>query len=387
MFEMNPAAEGLRFPTRAEVEAILEAIESDQDVRAREENYSLQKRYFPARNITGTEIEIYALDNGRDRGMTYFHTLGTEPRTISRASQLGAKKTTWRGAHFKEAAIWGEEEILEIASMAPQLRPVTIQTEVAEAIAEMRLRRTRRIEWLVAQVLTTGGITVTKDMPDNPERVSYSVDYMLHDKTITLTNKFDEKDVDGKSLTNPIKFFRDLMDTARTGEYSQYVPREILVTSNFWKVLRENTLFWDTWFQYNAIETENVRERRPTWFYDDDFVKRAFHTMVPGLTVTVNDTGYYDASGEFHLFIPNNHMTIIYGEGPVGEFTFTGHVHSEGGKIRIGTGPYTFVENRLKEANPWYGVFTGFHGLPRLKSYDPRTLSSHKLKFCTYASA
>ena len=387
MFEMNPAAEGLRFPTRAEVEAIIQDIETSEDMKAKESAYFLQSRYFPSRNIMGTEIEIYAMENGYDSGMTYFHTLGTEPRTISRPEGLAAKKTTWRGAHFKEAAFWGEHEILEIASMAPQLRPVTIQTEIADAVAGMLLRQKRRIEWLAAQVLTTGGITVTKDLPDNPEGVAYTVDYMLYDPTITLTNKWDAKDQNGESLENPIKFFRDLDDEARTGDYPQYRPREILVTSNFWKVLRENTLFWKTWYQYNAIPTEDVRERRPEWFYDDEFVARAFRTMVPNITVTVNDTGYREADGTFKQFIPDDHMTIIYGDGPVGEFTFTAHVHSDGGRVRIGTGPYSFVDNGLMKPNPYYSIVRGFHGLPRIKSYDPRTLKSHKLRFVKYATA
>lgn len=387
IFEMNPVAEGLRFPTQAQVEAILEDTNTTRDGTADVSQYKLASRYFPSKNIRATELEMYAIKNPYDYGMTYFHTLNTEPRTVQRPEGIELHKTSWRGAHFKEGAHWGEGEILELASLAPKLRPLKITDDVANALAGMRLRRERRINWLAAQVLTTGSIQVSKTDADNPEKVSYSVNYQLRDDAeIVLADKFDDKDGGGVSLVNPVKFFKGLIDEAkRSGR--PYRPTEVLTTSDFVRVIRENTLFWDTWAQYNTIETESTRERRPAWMYEDDFVLRALRTMT-GLTFTLDDSGYFKKDGSFKQFIPNGHMTIIYsGPGKFGEFTFTAHAHSQNGRLRIGTGPYSLVDNGLDKPNPYYQIFHGFHGLPRLLDYDVRTLKCERLRFCTYASS
>jgi len=388
IFEMNPAKEGLRFPTRAQVESIIEDLDTTNQGRTDISNYSLKNRYFPSRNILATELEMYAVQNQFDYGMTYFHTLNTEPRTVARPDGLTVKKTTWRGAHFKEAARWGESEILEISSMAPGLRPVTIQSEVADALVAMRNRRLRREEWLVAQILTGGQITVAADDADNPEGVAYTVDFQLDTPEITLSTLWDDKSGAGGTTpadADPIKFFHDKKETLRLAG-SPYRIREVIVTPNFVQVLRNNDVFWDTWYKYRNMETETMRERTPEYMYPDEMILNAF-TQMTGVQVYVYDQGFFDATGTYVPFIPDNHMTIIYdGPGRFGEFTYTAHVHSDSGNIRLGTGPYAFVNNQLKAPNPYYEIFHGFHGLPRLMDYDPKDLKNHRIEYLTYSA-
>lgn len=386
IIELNPVAEGLRFPTRKEVQAILEDLDTNAQGRTDLAKYTLQSRFFPARNTLATEIELYAIQNSFDHGMTYFHTLATEPRTLTRDESMSIKRTSWSGAHFKEAVRWGEREILEIASKAPQIRPITIQSEVAEALVAMRQRQLRRREWLAAQLMTTGTISVTPGTADNPEKVSYTVNMNLDNPTIALANKFDEK-VGADSVVDIVKFFVDLRTEARKAG-SAYIPEEILVGPKFVQVLRDNTKFWDIWYAYNQVETEANRERRPTYFFNDEFVLAQF-TQLSGMKVTVIDHGYFDASGIYQPFFPTNHMTILYsGAGKLGEFTLTAHAHSDSdtGRITLGTGPYVIVNSGLKKPNPYYEIFTGFHGLPRFLDYDPKTLACHRLKFVEYAT-
>jgi hypothetical protein len=385
--EVNPIREGLRFPTQAQVEAILEDLDTDKQGQADVGSYSLVRKYFPTESILSSELEIYAIQNPFDYGMTYFHTLSTDPYTVSRASSVSVHKTTWAGAHFKEAARWGEAEILHLASMAPKLRPLTIQSEVASALVAMRDRRLRRMEWLVAQLLTTGGIAVAANLPDNPAKVAYNVDYMLHNPNITLPALWDVKDANGQTpaTADPIRFFADLQDDLVDSGFP-YKVVEVLVGPEFIKTMRENTLFWDTWYKFNLTETEANRERRPAYYFPDEFVTNAFKAMT-GISVVVYDKGYFDAAGVFHRFIPQGHMTLILdGSGPLGKFTFTAHAHSntETGAIRLGTGPYALTNNQLQRANPFYEIFHGFHGLPRLTDYNPKTLRSHRLKFLRY---
>lgn len=385
LFELN-AGSDLRFPTRKEVEKIIQDLDTDYHGWADTSKYKLASRFFPVNETSATEIELYVVKNPYKYGMTYFHAPGTDPRTWSKEENYEVAKSTWKGAHFKEGVIWGEKELTELASVAPGLRRVRIQEQVAEAVVDMAERRKRRIEWLVSQVLTTGKIVVSKTLPDNPEGISYTVDFQLYNPEIVLSTLFDAKDANGDSLVDPVKWAVDLKVAAMEDPTvpGKYMPREIIVTSNFAKVLRENTLFWAAWYGYNQVDT--TKTPKPLYFYDDMYIIEAYQKMT-GLKVTVYDQGYLDSNGNFTKFIPDNKMVIIYdGPGKFGEFTMTAHVHTDGSKLSIGTGPYVLVDDGRKKPNPYYAVFHGFHGLPRLLDYDPKTLKSHRIKFMQYSA-
>ncbi|AYJ74759.1 major head protein [Thermus phage phiFa] len=386
IFELN-AGSDLRFPTRKEVEKIIQDLDTEYFGWADTSQYKLASRFFPINAITATELELYVVKNPHKYGMTYFHAPGTEPRTWSKEEAYEVYKASFKGAHFKEGAYWGEVELTNLASVAPGLRTVRIQEQVAEALLDMAERRKRRIEWMVAQILTTGKLVVTKSLPDNPEGIEFTVDYKLHDPEIVLANKFDEKDANGESIVDPVKFFLDLRYAAledRTVGPGKYLPTELIVTSNFVKVLRENTKFWAAWYGFNNRDT--TKEATPIYFYPDEYILDAFSRMT-GLKVTVYDQGYLDKDGVFHKFIPDDKAVLIYsGPGKFGEFTMTAHVHTQGDRLVLGTGPYVLVDDGRKKPNPYYAIFHGFHGLPRLLDYDPKTLENHRIKFFSYAT-
>lgn len=386
IFELN-AGSDLRFPTRKEVEKILQDLDTEYFGWADTSQYKLASRFFPINAITATELEMYVVKTPHKYGMTYFHAPGTEPRTWSKEEAYEVYKASFKGAHFKEGVYWGEVELTELASVAPGLRTVRIQEQVAEALADMAERRKRRIEWMAAQILTTGKLVVTRALPDNPEGIEFTVDYRLDNPQITLANKFDEKDANGQSLVDPIKFFLDLRYAAlndMTVGPGKYLPSELIVTSNFVRVLRENTKFWAAWYGFNNRDT--TKEVTPIYFYPDEYILDAFSRMT-GLKVTVYDQGYLDKDGTFHKFIPDNTAVLIYsGPGKFGEFTMTAHVHTTGDRLTVGTGPYVLVDDGRRKPNPYYAIFHGFHGLPRLLDYDPKTMANHRIKFFQYSA-
>lgn len=387
LFELNVESD-LRFPTRKAIERILEDTDTDYHGWASTDNYVLASRFFPIRETTDTEIRMGVVKSSHKYGMTFFHAPGTDPRTWSAEDSQEVYESSWRGAHFKEGFRFGETEITELASVAPGLRNRRISERISEGLADMVERRKRRLEWLAAQVLTTGRIVVSKSLPDNPEGLSYTVDYQLDNPEIVTapTDKWDAKDANGVSLVDPVKWAVDLKNAALDDPLvpGRYRPVELLVTSNFARVLRENTKFWAAWHGYN--QRDNSLEPTPLYFYTDEYVIDAYQRMT-GLKVTVYDGGYLDRDGTFHKFIPDNKMVIIYaGSGKFAEFVMTAHAHTDGGRLEVGTGPYVIVDDGRKKPNPYYAVFHGFHGLPRLLDYDPKTLKCHRIKFMEYSA-
>lgn len=386
LIELN-AGSDLRFPTRREVERIIQDVDTEYFGWASTSSYKLASRFFPINAVTATELEMYVVRNPQKSGMTFAHTMGTEPRTWSKNETYEVYKATFKPAPFKEGVRWGEKELTELASVVPGLRTVRIQEQVAEAIADMVERRKRRMEWLVAQIFTVGVVNVTASSPDNPEGVQYTVDYQLDNPNIVLANLFDQRDANGESLVDPIKFFMDLryaaLNDLNVGP-GRYLPEELIVTSRFARVLRENTKFWKAWYGFNNQDTSKTVT--PPYFHPDDFIIDAFSKMT-GLKVTVYDSGYLDQNGTFTKFIPDNRAVLLYnGPSKLGEFTMTAHMHTDGERLTVGTGPYVLVDDGRKKPNPYYAIFHGFHGLPRLLDYDPKTRKFHRIKFFTYAS-
>ena len=66
LFELNPAAEGLRFPTQAQIEKIMEDTDTERSGTTDVDNYTLAKKYFPENAIKSTELEMYAVKNPYD---------------------------------------------------------------------------------------------------------------------------------------------------------------------------------------------------------------------------------------------------------------------------------------------------------------------------------
>lgn len=381
LIELNVESD-LRFPTRKTIEKILQDLDTDYHGWANTNNYVLASRFFPIRQTTDTEIKVAVLQNSHKYGMTYFHAPGTDPRTWSMNEGVTAYESTWRGAHFKEGLKFGEVEILELASMAPGIRNRRISERISEGLANMIERRKRRLEWLAAQVLTKGQIVVSQFDPDNPEKLSYTVDYQFDNFNLPITD-FTSKTA-GVSDHDPVKWAIDLKNAALDDPVvpGKYRPVELLVTSSFARVLRENTKFWDAWRGYNNEST--TQTPTPLYFYSDEYILDAYSRMT-GLKVTVYDGGYLDANGTFFKFITDGQLVVIYeGAGPLAEFVMTAHAHTDGNRLELGTGPYVVVDDGRKKPNPYYAIFHGFHGLPRMLDYDPKTLKCHRVKTMAY---
>jgi hypothetical protein len=364
--------DGFRFPVTKELEGMVEDM-SKSDYWG---NYQLKNKYFPDNSILAHSIDMYS--NAREEaGMTYFHALASEPRLFT-TKGLEVYRTTWSGAYFKEVQKWGEEEITKLGELKETVQKSKILEEVASAVALMDRRMKRRLEWLAAQVITKGTIEVTPDLSDNPERLSYTVDFRLKDPWITLLpdQKWDHKDANGNYDADIVRFFWDLTQarTENTGPYnnkwSQYLPEKLLMNQYTYRILAQNKTIYSYLLQM-APNRQDTQDFTPFLMFNEF---QATFKRFTGIDIEVYDEGYYDEkTGQFVKFIPNGHVTM-FNKGPrsLGEFTYTAHAHGGGhGKgIRVGTGRFLMAEDMTHKANPYYQVVHGFHGLPRLLDYD-----------------
>jgi len=370
-FESYYILDGFRFPVTKELQGIVEDM-SKADYWG---NYRLKNTYFPDNSILSHSIDMY-MSRKEERGMTYFHAIASEPRLFT-TKGMEVYRTTWSGAYFKEVAKWGEEEITKLGELKENVQKSKILEEVADAIALMDRRMKRRLEWLAAQVLTTGTIRVTPDLADNPERLSYDVDFRLKDANITLlpTQKWDHKDADGNYDADIVKFFWDLIQ-ARTenigpgnNRWSQYLPEKLLMNQFTFRILAQNKKIYE-YLRLTAPNRQDTVDFNPMLMFNS-FIPT--FKQFTGLDIEIYDEGYYDDNGDFQKFIPNGHVTM-FNRGPRGlaEFTYTAHAHGggHGQGIRVGTGRFLMAEDMTHKANPFYQVVHGFHGLPRLLDYD-----------------
>lgn len=367
--------DGFRFPVTKELGGMVEDM-SKSDYWG---NYRLKQTYFPDNAVLSHSIDMYS-NSREETGMTYFHAIASEPRMFT-TKGLEIFRTTWSGAYFKEAQKWGEEEITKLGELKESVQKSKILEEVASAVALMDRRMKRRLEWLAAQVITTGKIEVTSDLTDNPERVNYSVDFRLKDPWITLLpeQKWDHKDANGNYDADIVKFFWDLTQarTENTGPYnnkwSQYLPEKLLMNQYTFRILAQNKKIYDYMLQMSP-NRQDTQDFTPFLMFNG--FAETFKKFT-GIEIEIYDEGYYEdvngGLGAFKKFIPNGHVTM-FNRGPrsLAEFTYTAHAHGGGdGKgIRVGTGRFLLAEDMTHKANPYYQVVHGFHGLPRLLDYD-----------------
>lgn len=370
-FDRYYILDGFRFPTTRDLQGIMVDMSKDNYWG----NYRLKQTYFPDNSVLAHSIDMYA-SRQEEKGMTYFHAMSSEPRLFT-TKGLEVFRTEWTGAPFKEAVRWGEEEITKLGSLKATVQSSKILEEVAEAIAYMDRRMKRRQEWLAAQILTTGTLTVTPDTADNPEKISYSVDYRLKDPEIVLTpeQKWDHKNANGQYDADVVKFFHDLTmsRTENLGPYNnkwnRYLPQKLLMNQRTWRVLSMNKTVWD---YFRAVSPN----RQDTVDFIPMIMQSEFNAVFKrftGLDIEVYDEGYYDDNGAFVKFIPDGHVTIFNsGSSQFGEFTYTAHAHGggEGKGIIVGTGRFLKAEDMTHRANPYYQIHHGFHGLPRLLDYE-----------------
>lgn len=372
-FDRYYVLEGFRWPVTRDLQAIMEDMTKvDYD-----KNWKLKNTYFPDNAVLAHSIDMYT-SRAEEKGMTYFHALATEPRLFTHKG-LEVQRVEWTGAYFKEAAKWGEEEITKLGSLKETVQKSKILEEVATAIVQMDKRMRRRQEWLAAQILTKGALTIDPTVADNPEGLSYKVDYRLAQSTITLTPQQKWNYESGGAGTgydaDVIKFFFDLVQSRTANaaphldKWRRYLPTKLLMNQTTFRVLAMNKKV----YEYLRLQSPN---RQDTVAFSPMLMFGQFAEIFKnftGIDIEVYNEGYYDQAGTWQFFIPDGHVTIFNsGDTGLGEFTYTAHAHGggEGKGIVVGTGRFLMAEDMTHKAVPYYQVVHGFHGLPRLTDYE-----------------
>lgn len=370
-FDKYYILEGFRWPVTRDLQSIMEDMTKvDYD-----KNWKLKSTYFPDNAILAHSIDMYT-SKAEEKGMTFFHALSTEPRLFKHKG-LEVQRVEWTGAYFKEAAKWGEEEITKLGSLKETVQKSKVLEEVAEAIVHMDKRMRRRQEWLAAEILTKGTLTIDPTVADNPEGLSYKVDYRLAEANIVLTpeQKWNHKDAEGNFDADIVKFFWDLAQSRTVNgaphldKWRRYLPTKLLMNQATYRVLAMNKKIYE-YLRQTSPNRQDTTDFNPMLMFGQ--FKEIFQNFT-GLEIEVYDEGFYDDKGVFRKFIPDGHVTVFNsGDNGLGEFTYTAHAHGggEGKGIVVGTGRFLMAEDMTHKANPFYQIVHGFHGLPRLTDYE-----------------
>ena len=373
---------GFRFPTTKEVEQIIAEIAPS----IFDQPNSLLDRMFTTESTTASEIEVYVMRSsmGAGGGMTLVHQLGSNALPMDvRASKFDLSKASWSPIAFKESKTWEEKEMLLLGRLTEEVAASEIDGQVAEYIEWMLKRMKNRRDWMLWQVLQTGKVVIDATDQYNPSGITYTVDYLFTDMQLALTNKFDQKDGTGKSLTDPVAYFEALTDAAKYKPEKK--PVLIITNSAFIDVLTDNTFI-----QYLADYERGytLTEMRPPRSVYKQVALDIFKRYT-GIQVEINDSTYEDALGQVKFWIPTGKMIVVnQNTNPVGKMVYTGHVSgiSETGAITIGTGPYVQVDDRSRKDAPRYSILGGFHGLPKVEGYSNIDFSLHRIKWLDYAT-
>lgn len=373
---------GFKFPTVTEVQEIVADVSQSFSERNK-----LIDRYFPEDSSFSGTLEMYLLrTQGRDdKGMTLVHQIGANVwPTETRTQKVDLFKMSMSPLAFKESKVWEEKEMLYLGQLTAEVQSSEINATVEDFIAWTMVRMQNRREWLIWQILRTGKVVIDSSDPYNPNGLHYDIDYGVTDMVLPITNKFDAKDGNGKSLTDPIQYFLDLKKAAQFKP--EIMPVRLIVNSAFVDILADNTHI-QLLLDYERGLT-SIEMRPPRAVYKAGALE--LFTRYTGLTVEIYDGLYEDDNGDLHYWIPNGEMVVIcQNDSAMGNFVYTAHVAGTDaqGNVTFGTGPFLHVDDKTKQHPPFYGITAGFHGAPQIKGYSPKDRSFHRIKWLNYASA
>lgn len=369
---------GLNFPTTREIQ------QSFFEIQNMQMPFPLLDRFFPEKNTTATEIEMYIMrsdSNDGYLGMTFPHQTESGVRTFDLNSKVDLAKASWSPLSFKESKVWGEKNILELGRLVEDVSSSTILEQIAEFMVVMRRRMRTRKQWMAAQILNTGKITINKTDADNPNRLGYVIDYGVTDFELDMPVKFDDKS-NGVSGLDPIEWAQAIN---RAGKYTGRKLVEMIVNSNFVEYLTDNT-YMQNYIDWERGQLTTMAQTAPRAMYRQMVLE--LFTRLTGVIVTMEDSTYEDDSHQAHYWVPDGSAILLYGNtGPLGNFVNTAHIqggNSTDGGITISTGEYMFTSDNTKSVNPRYEIVGGFNGLPQLTGYDMRDFGFHRLKHVTF---
>lgn len=182
---------GYRFPTTKEIEQIVAEIGPD----IFDQPNSLVDRYLPSSSTYAAELEMFVLRSqmGESPGMTFVHQLGSNALPVeTRASKLDLAKASWSPLAFKEARVWDEKELLLLGRLTEEVQASQVDEQIAASLTWLMTRMVKRREWMGWQLLRNGTIVIDGSDAYNPNGMTYTVDYQITDRVLTLANKFDE---------------------------------------------------------------------------------------------------------------------------------------------------------------------------------------------------
>lgn len=295
----------------------------------------------------------------KETGLTRQHALGSDVKIGQRP---GSKVRQYRPGYFKESELIKEDELLVARAFATLGAVVNIDELVSRRLKARINKDFFTIEKLIWDCLQ-GEIAMTDE---NGAGINETFPVQPYNLLVGW---------DDRANAQPIKEFNAIKLLYR-GTNATSRGAKAYMNSQRVNYLLENTNAADL----RGFHAENFRETVQT-------LDRVNSLLTPrGLpTIVEFDEGYYDAAGNFQLYIPDD-TTIVVGNrqiGKTGDFALTPSLHRNVNGMPA-PGMFSLIEINGQpnnaggfsvgeigaSSNPKIQVTTGFYGGPRL--YYPK---------------
>lgn len=334
----------LGFPTNVELDMVTQeyVVQRDQLIGG---------SILPFQNVMTQRVQWDELDI--EHGMTPPHSMDADPQVQKRP---GSKTREYTPIPFKASEVIKESELLRSRELGTLAGVIRIDDEVARRSKARIDKDFIRAEWLRWNCLQ-GAIAIN----ENGVKVDETFDVQTHDASDWGTH----------NTATPLKDFDDVgLKFRGTGASASgavaYMNR---TTANH---LLENS---------NDADIQGFRSQN---FLALTFSIEEANRILVGRslpTMSVYDEGYFDANGDFQLFIPDDKVIVVGKRMPgerIGDFVLTPTLHRQTNgmpapgffsfiTVNGQTNPGSVVLSQLGSAgNPKIEITTGFYGGPRL---------------------
>jgi hypothetical protein len=282
-------------------------------------------KLFPIQPVDSHILKWEQRDNYL--GLQQIRGLNGEPPKVKR---VGHKQYEMAPGVYGEFVEIDEQELTTRRKIGTFGEPINLDDLVAEGEEQLTKREIDRIRLIIWTLLSTGTFSVS----NLQGAVTYTDTYPIQ----TFTAGVAWATV---ATATPLANFRSIQILSRGHSVNFGSQAQAFMNRTTFNTMISNTNTTDIAGrrQGGLLTVLNLEEVNKVLAGED----------LP--TIVIYDNGYYDDSGAFQLFIPNNKV-VVFGQRPggdvVGEYRQTRNANNED----LGPGSYTIIEDSLNVQKP-----------------------------------
>ena len=299
-----------------------ELIRIEQDFGPRLEENRPVFSFFPKRSVDFPYLKWEQKDNYI--GLAQIRGLNGEPPKVKR---VGVKQYLMAPGVYGEFVTIDEMELTTRRTTGTFGEAINLDDLVEEAQEQLLQRELDRIEAIIWTLLATGTFSVAGPAGITVQTDTYTIQTSSAGVTWATT-----------ATATPIANFRavQLLSRGRGVDFGAS-------STAYMNRATANSLFANT----NAADLGGKKSQYGASVTGPDDINRIL--MAEDLpSVSVYDSGYFDDTSTFQLFIPNNKVIVVGkrpGDQDVGEYLFTRNANNDG----FAPGPYTVIQDSLND--------------------------------------